>query len=186
MFIIRDILRKNPAAAGKRIGKKCLLRARAFCPTLGETREKAGNRMRIDNTPPIKGTDKTGKKKSTSSTSSVDFEGFLHESDDVGAPLASQATTGVNNFLFMQEVSDEEHARQRAMQQGRQAVAALEQLHRDLLMGTVPESTLRRLEGSVARQREVFTDPRLQSLLDEIELRAAVELAKLERARPRG
>jgi hypothetical protein len=34
----------------------------------------------------------------------------------------------------------------------------------------------------VARRRENFSDPKLQGVLDEIELRARVELAKLEQA----
>lgn len=139
--------------------------------------------MKITYTPPVKATDKAGKKKGTSSTSGPDFEGFLHDADDVGGTNAAQATSGINSFLFLQEVSDEEISRQKAMHRGKQMITVLEQLHRDILMGTIPEATLQKLESVVAKQREVFTDPRLKDLLDDIELRAAVELAKLERAR---
>ncbi len=141
--------------------------------------------MKITYTPPVKATDKTRKKGSSSSASGVDFDGFLSGTEETHETSQTQAASGVNTFLFMQEVSDEEVARQRAMQQGKQVIQALEQLHRDLLMGTVPLSTLSRLQGTIERQRETFTDPRLKQLLDEIELRAAVELAKLERAQPR-
>lgn len=142
--------------------------------------------MKITYTPPVKATDKTRKKSGSSSASDVDFEGFLSGTDEANATSSTQATSGVNTFLFMQEVSDEEVARQRAMQHGKQVIQGLEQLHRDLLMGAVPLSTLTRLQTTIDRQRETFTDPRLKQLLDEIELRAAVELAKLERAKPRG
>lgn len=137
--------------------------------------------MRITNTPPVKPTDKTGKKKS-SSTSGADFEGFLDSTDEAQGTRSTEAAQGVNNFLFLQEISDEQVGRQKALQQGKKAIQALEELHRDLLLGRVPESTLRRLEGMVAQKRETFTDPRLAQLLDEIELRTAVELAKLDRA----
>lgn len=139
--------------------------------------------IKIVNTPPV-GPTQPGKRKSSSGgSSSVDFESYLHDADDADAPHQANAAGGANSFLFLQEISDEEVRRQKALQQGKQAIHALEQLHRDLLLGHVPESTLLRLESMVKRQREQFTDPRLQALLDEIELRAAVELAKLEYAR---
>jgi hypothetical protein len=49
-----------------------------------------------------------------------------------------------------------------------------------LLAGGIPRATLNRLANAVTRRRESFADPHLQSVLDEIELRAHVELAKLE------
>ena len=49
-------------------------------------------------------------------------------------------------------------------------------------MGTLPFSTIRQLEDLVSEQRTHATDPLLQEILDEIEVRAAVELAKLEMA----
>ena len=42
--------------------------------------------------------------------------------------------------------------------------------------------TLNRLATAVSRRQENFADPKLQGVLDEIELRAKVELAKLEQA----
>lgn len=140
--------------------------------------------MRIINTPPIRPTDKTGKKKSSSATG-ADFEGFLDSTGDSQAAQNAAPVQGANSFLFLQEVSDEEANRRKALQQGKSAIQALEELHRDLLLGRVPEATLRRLEATVAQKRAVFVEPKLQQLLDEIELRAAVELAKLDRARNR-
>lgn len=141
--------------------------------------------MRISNTPPVKPTDKTKKKSSSSSASDVDFSGFLGGTDGTHGTQQAQGAQGINSFLFMQEVSDEEVSRQKGLQQGKSAIQALEQLHRDLLLGRIPEATLRKLEDTVAKKRESFTDPRLSALLDEIELRAAVELAKLEREKSR-
>jgi hypothetical protein len=138
--------------------------------------------MKITYTPPVKALDKVRKKNAGSSASGVDFEGFLEGTEETGAAGEAQAASGVNSFLFMQEVSDEQIANRKAYQQGKQAISVLEQLHRDLLMGTVPETTLRRLKDIVNKPQETFTDPHLKQMLDEIELRAAVELAKLEKA----
>lgn len=136
--------------------------------------------MRITNTPPTRPTERS-RKSGSSSSSGVDFKGFLSGADETSGTHEAQPAQGVNSFLFLQEVSDEEIHRQKALQHGKTALQALEQLHRDLLMGSIPEGTLRKLEQTVAQRRETFTDPKLSALLDEIELRVAVELAKLDR-----
>jgi len=48
-----------------------------------------------------------------------------------------------------------------------------------LLTGRVPKATRERLVTQIAQRRSTGGDPRLGQLLDEIELRARVELAKL-------
>ena len=138
--------------------------------------------IKITNTPPLRPIDEKKKKVSSTSASGVEFKSFLSTGETSDTHETAEAQ-GVNSFLFLQEVSDDEVNRQKGMQQGKQLIQTLEQLHRDLLMGTIPENTLRRLETTLAQKRETFTDPRLQQLLNEIELRAAVELAKLERSR---
>ena len=49
-----------------------------------------------------------------------------------------------------------------------------------LLAGGIPRATLNKLAAAVTRRHEAFADPKLQDVLDQIELRAHVELAKLE------
>ena len=136
--------------------------------------------IKITNTPPTRPTDKK-KKSDSSSASGTQFKDYLSSGDGAKGSEESKSASEVQSFLFMQEVSDEDVHRHKAIQQGKKTLQALEQLHRDLLLGHVPEATLRNLESTINRQREQFTDPRLKELLDEIELRAAVELAKLER-----
>lgn len=90
----------------------------------------------------------------------------------------------LDHVLALQEISDEESRRKTLMRQGEVSLEALDKLRNALLMGVLPQSTLRRLEQAVAHQRAVAApDPKLASILDEIELRAAVELAKLEMAK---
>ena len=55
----------------------------------------------------------------------------------------------------------------------------LEEIRLGLLLGTIPVSRLEQLAQLVRAQREQVNDPKLTAILDEIELRAAVELAKL-------
>ena len=50
-----------------------------------------------------------------------------------------------------------------------------------LLTGSLPRATLERLGARIEAKRHRVDDPGLIQILDEIELRAAVELAKLGR-----
>ena len=57
---------------------------------------------------------------------------------------------------------------------------ALDELRMALLTGRLPTNLLHEMEQLVIEQRQQTTDPYLEEILDEIELRAAVELAKRE------
>jgi len=56
----------------------------------------------------------------------------------------------------------------------------LDSVRDGLLAGGIPRSTLNRLAVAVTRRHDVFADPKPQDVLDQIELRGHVELAKLE------
>ena len=58
----------------------------------------------------------------------------------------------------------------------------LDEVRDGLLAGGIPRATLNRLATAVSKRQEGFSDPKLQGVLDEIELRARVELAKLEQS----
>ncbi len=56
----------------------------------------------------------------------------------------------------------------------------LEEIRVGLLTGSIPRDQLEALDRLVREQRGQVADPRLGEILDEIELRARVELAKLD------
>lgn len=92
------------------------------------------------------------------------------------APLTSLA-----GILAAQEVDEPLTGRRRARQRGDQLLDALDELKLALLDGKLPPGKLRALQSLAAAQRGRADDPALQAVLDEIELRTAVELAKLDR-----
>ena len=71
--------------------------------------------------------------------------------------------------------------RQRRAQRGGEILDRLEEVRRGLLMGAIPKDRLQELAHLVREKRERGADPIVSRLLDEIELRAEVELAKLSR-----
>jgi Class II flagellar assembly regulator len=58
----------------------------------------------------------------------------------------------------------------------------LDEVRDGLLSGGIPRMILNRLALAITKRRESFADPKLQTVIDEIDLRARVELAKLEQA----
>jgi hypothetical protein len=86
----------------------------------------------------------------------------------------------LDGVLAVQEVPDPTRERRQATRRGHGLLDELHQLQIGMVEGWVSEGTLRRLAGLLDR-RPTLTDPNLDAVLDEIELRAAVELAKLTR-----
>jgi len=86
----------------------------------------------------------------------------------------------LDSILTLQGMEDPTDGRSKGLKHGEQLLDMLDQVRDGLLAGGIPRTTLNRLANAVTRRRESFADPQLQQVLDEIELRAHVELAKLE------
>lgn len=103
--------------------------------------------------------------------------------EEVHAVETASGVASVDAIFVAQAVgdADEREARQRLIQRGEDILDKLEEIRHGLLLGVVPREKLEALAHSVRARRENCPDPRLAALLDEIELRAEVELAKLSR-----
>lgn len=94
------------------------------------------------------------------------------------APLA--ATSGIDALLALQAVEDPLLARKKALRRGNALLDTLEAIKADLLLGRVSEGRLNQLMALIGQARERNL-PGLDGVLDDIELRARVELAKFGR-----
>ena len=102
------------------------------------------------------------------------------------APPASTVSGGaalgpVDALLALQEVSEDPGGRNRGRRRGEELLDSLDELRYGLLAGSLSLGAIERLTAMVAAKRGQVDDPRLVRILDEIEVRAAVELAKLGR-----
>jgi hypothetical protein len=101
-----------------------------------------------------------------------------------GGPAASAGgvsnVSGVSSLMALQGVEDATERRRRAIRRGGGILDRLEELKLALLDGEVGEGALERLSRTLREERTQDTDQGLNSLLDQIELRAAVELAKAD------
>lgn len=123
--------------------------------------------------------------KKTKSKSKAGRAGFTGELSKADSP-ASAAISGVapvaavDALLGLQEVPDATSGRQRSIAQASQMLDQLEEIRRGLLLGSIPATKLAALATALDEKREDFEDPELVGILDDIALRARVELAKLQ------
>ena len=90
---------------------------------------------------------------------------------------------GVAGLLALQDVETPSERRRRSVRRAGRLLDELDEIKIALLGGDLGQTQLERLGRAIREQRSATEDPKLEGLLDEIETRAAVELAKLETAR---
>lgn len=138
--------------------------------------------MKIDRVSSI-GTTPARRSERSGSTKSGSFSKALSGSQALasGSVSGSGAPGPVDALLALQEVANEPNRRTQARKRGEELLDRLEELRMALLDGRLSLDMLERLGDLVTLHRGKVDDPRLDQVLDEIELRAAVELAKLGR-----
>lgn len=98
------------------------------------------------------------------------------------AASASLQVAALDSLLAMQAADEPLTGKRRAVRRANDMLDLLDDIKVGLLTGAVPRQTLRQLTSLVAERRNDFNEPGLQGVIDEIDLRAQVELAKLEHA----
>jgi hypothetical protein len=119
----------------------------------------------------------------SSATRRTATSGFAIAQDQApasAAPAASLRTIGgIDALIALQGQDNPAERRQRAVKRGRIALDALDELKIEVLAGTLGSSTLMRLKSATAELRDASGDTNLDAVLAEIDLRLAVEIAKL-------
>jgi hypothetical protein len=103
-----------------------------------------------------------------------------------GAAAPAAPMAGLDAILTLQSNADTPgERRRRSVRRGHDLLDGLDRLKASLLSGRVSTYELRTIAGRLAERAGESGDPRLDGLLADIELRAAVELAKLQAQQPR-
>lgn len=87
----------------------------------------------------------------------------------------------VDAVIALQTVDDPAGRKARAVERGSRILDDLDDLKIALLEGRISADQLNRIVNQMSAQREQSGDNRLEDVLDGIDLRAQVELAKLGR-----
>ena len=137
--------------------------------------------MKISSTRPLRTTPVRASRRA-SATKGADFSSQLMDEPAATGSVSSTATIGaVDGILAVQEVPSATDGRSRGIKRGYGILDHLDDLRLGLLTGTLPRKRLVDLGEEIREARDTVIDPRLSAILDDIELRAAVELAKLNK-----
>lgn len=101
----------------------------------------------------------------------------------VAGNMPAQAMTGMDSILALQSVDEPLGRKKKAIKRGASLLDELDAIKADLLVGRVSADRLDGMIGMLSELRE-RTMPGLDSLLDDIDLRVRVELAKFGRFPP--
>lgn len=129
-----------------------------------------------------------GRSQKTGKAGQTGVAGAFRQHIDDGDASSPKAATGaaplaaLSSLLAIQEVPDALTGKKRAVLHGATLLDELKELQIGLVQGWVSEDSLRGLAHMLDQPRPAIDDPGLNQVLDDIELRAAVELAKIEKA----
>lgn len=144
--------------------------------------------MKITNVNGSKTAGSAKRKKSDGGSGSAFAEKLRDAAGGEGAApgVSGPGLDGISGILALQEVgdaTDDVPNRGRAMLYGEDVLDRLSEIQDGILTGTIAKDDLVALAQNVRAGRGQLKDERLNTILDEIELRAEVEIAKLTRER---
>src|ERR1700756_1380892 len=135
--------------------------------------------MKIESNRPVgpAGIRKDGKRSGASG-----FADALRPEEDTSPPAVSGPSTvrGIDALVAVEDMSDAATERSRAFARADEMLDRLEDLKRGLLLGSIGPSKLADLARLAKEGSAQIADPKVREVLQDIELRARVELAKLE------
>ncbi len=137
--------------------------------------------MKVDSLAPIRSATPRRSDRSKANGRGGFAEALGGEAEGSASVGQSATINAVDALWMLQQVPDATAGRQKAVAQGEDLLDELDEIRIGLLTGSLPLATLERLAARVEAKRHRVDDPGLIQILDEIELRAAVELAKLGR-----
>lgn len=125
-----------------------------------------------------------GGKRAGAATAAPGFTVSVEAPQRAAQTGAAQAVTPLDAILALQGDEGPGQRRARQTRRGRDALDALEELERGLLLGRAPGALRAELER-LRDGAEMTGDSGLDGVLREIDIRVAVELAKLDRLQGR-
>jgi len=144
--------------------------------------------MKISNTGPAKPAAKA--KKNAPSAKSGGFSSHLDKATNAAGPAGVEFTeinsvASMENILAIQEVNDatEDEGKRVLYQRGEDILDRLSEIQREILSGGISKERLQNLAQMLRNRRQNVEDEGLLEIIDEIELRAEVEIAKWTRSR---
>ena len=124
----------------------------------------------------------SGVKRSSGSrgVASSDFDSLLISEQKIDTIAATNRISSVDAVVALQEITGDNTGERGAKNRANLILDKLEDIRMGLLMGQIPKSNLEELSKILKVARENSIDSNLLEIIEDIELRAKIELAKLE------
>ena len=111
---------------------------------------------------------------------SSNFDSLLISEQKIDPVASTNRISAVDAVVGMQEITDDNKDERGAKNRANLILDKLEDIRMGLLLGEIPKSNLEELSKVLQVARENSVDSKLLEIIDDIELRAKIELAKLE------
>ena len=134
--------------------------------------------MKIDGSGSIRPTQSRARRPSRAVTDGAFSSQIAVEPHSAGVGSVAPGNA-VDGLLALQEVPDAADGRSKGLARGADLLDRLDEIRHALLRGAISRERLAELHRHVQAKKTVVDDARLGAILDEIDLRASVELAKL-------
>ncbi len=137
--------------------------------------------MKVEGPKKSQSTAQSRKSSAASGSDSVDFSQYIQSGPETASVSTAMAITNVDSLLAVQAAEDptERAARRRMQDRSDKIIDGLEKIRIAMLNGTLTVGHMIDIADIVASHREKIQDPKLTDIMDEIDLRAQVELAKM-------
>lgn len=140
--------------------------------------------MKVEGPSKTQKTSKTDKAKKTGKTDSTFGDMVTGATKGTSGVSATQSIAKVDALLAVQgaESATERSAKRRMRERGEQVLRQLDHLRLAILTGNLNIGQVIDIADVVASHREKINDPKMSAVLDEIDLRAQIEIAKMRKA----
>lgn len=108
------------------------------------------------------------------------FAQELARAGETGGPSGAVPLSGVQGLVAPPSVEDATRRARRSRARADALLDRLDEIRAALLSGILPRDTIAKLAELIRTTRDDVDDPGLLAVLDEVDLRAQVELAKLD------
>ena len=140
--------------------------------------------MKIQGPSKSQGAGKSEKAKKVGKTDNTFGDMVASAAQESAQTAATQSIAKVDALLSVQAAEDptERAARRRMQERGDRVLRQLDHLRLGILTGNLTIGQVVDVADVVASHREQVSDPKLSAILDEIDLRAQIEIAKMRKA----
>lgn len=140
--------------------------------------------MKIDGPSKTQGAGKSSKTKKTGKTDSTFGDMVASAAKETSAAAATQSIAKVDALLAVDGVGSatEGKARKQARDRADKILRQMDHMRLAILTGNLTIGQVIDIADVVASHREKINDPNLTAVLDEIDMRAQIEIAKMRKA----